>query len=463
MKRRILVIDSNAGNYGTAKKILTSEGRDIFFLDNIQDAVSMLAAEPCDIVIVNENISGSNSHEILSFKSSSGSIFQVIVFSAYGTVEKENEILALGAAEYLTRDGYDHSLERSVRNQIEFIDLREKSEKLEKILAEPYSFSNIVGASGSMKKVFELIRKVAPSGANILIQGESGTGKELVAKAIHFNSLRRAGVFVAVNCAAVPRELMESEFFGHIRGSFTGADRDKTGLFEAASGGSILLDEISEIPFDLQSKLLRTIHEREIKPVGSARSVPLDIRLISATNRNLETEVGEGRFREDLYFRLNTIVINLPPLRERKEDIPSLVEHFLKIYTSKTGRRTASVSREAMRKILDYHWPGNVRELENAIERAAILSDESELDDHCFSFSRQPESERPLMPERIEAGLFSLDYNSARRIISDRFAQEYFRNLLQNQNWNISRASVKAGIKRQSLHQIIKRLKIVKE
>jgi len=463
MKRRILVLDNNAGNYGPAKKILAGEGKDIFFLDNVRDAVSMLSAEHCDIVIVNEGMSGSNSREILSFKSSSGGIFQVIVFSAYGTAEKENEILALGAAEYLIRDGYDHSLERSVRNQIEYIDLREKSEKLERILAEPYSFSNIIGASDSMKKVFELIRKVAPSGANILIQGESGTGKELVAKAIHFNSLRRAGVFVAVNCAAVPRELMESEFFGHIKGSFTGADRDKTGLFEAASGGSILLDEISEIPFDLQSKLLRTIHEREIKPVGSARSVPLDIRLISATNRNLETEVRERRFREDLYFRLNTIVINLQPLRERKEDIPPLVEHFLKIYSSKTGRRAASVSREAMRKILDYHWPGNVRELENAIERAVILSDENELDDRCFSFNRQPESERPPMPERIEAGLFNLDYNSARRIISDRFAQEYFRNLLQSQNWNISRAAVKAGIKRQSLHQIIKRLGITKE
>lgn len=463
MKRRILVLDSNTENYNLARKVLAGENRDIFFLDNVRDAVSMLSAEECDLVIVNEGISGSNSREILAFKSSSGRNFQVIVFSAYGTAWKESEILSLGAAEYLTKDGYDQTIERSVRNQIEYLELREKSEKLQKILAEPYSFSNIVGASGSMKQVFDLIRKVAPSGANVLIQGESGTGKELVARAIHFNSLRSAGAFVAVNCAAVPRDLMESEFFGHIKGSFTGADKDKAGLFETASGGSILLDEISEIPFDLQSKLLRVIHEREIKPVGSARSVPLDIRLISATNRNLETEVREGRFREDLFFRLNSIVINLPPLRDRKEDIPLLVDHFLKIYADKTGRKAASVSREAMSGILDYHWPGNVRELENAIERAVILSEQTVLDEDCFSFNRQTGSTLQSDSRRIDEGLFNLDYNSARRIISDRFAREYFENLLKNENWNISKAAVKAGIKRQSLHQIINRLGIVRK
>ena len=460
MKKRILVIDSNAENFSKARKLLASESRDMFFLDNVQDAKAMLTAEPCDMVIVNENISGSNSRDILSFRNSAKKTFLAIVFSAYGTLEKEDEILALGASEYLMRGDYDGSLERSVKNLIEYLELREKSDKLEKILAEPYSFSNIIGTSSSMKSIFDFIKKVAPSNANILIQGESGTGKELVARAIHFNSHRKSEEFVAVNCAAIPRDLIESEFFGHIKGSFTGADKDKIGLFEAAAGSSILLDEINEIPYDLQSKLLRTIHEREIKPVGSARTVPLDIRFISATNKNLEEEVKAGRFREDLFFRLNTIVINLPSLRERKADIPLLVEHFIKLYSMKTGKKVRSVSSHAMRIMFDYRWPGNIRELENAIERAVILSDGTELDEHCFSLNRHPEEMYKSEGEKIEDGLFNLDYNSARRIISDRFANDYFKNLLQNENWNISRAASRAGIKRQSLHQIIKRLGI---
>lgn len=462
MKRRILIIDGNAGNFGKARKSLVSGKRDLFFLDNMDDAKAMLSAEPCDIVIINENISGSNSRELLSFRLSENKAFQVIVLSAYGTSEKENEALALGAAEYLIRDDYDSAVERSLRNQSEYIDLREKSEKLEKILAEPYSFSNIVGASSSMKKVFDLIKKVAPSGANVLIQGESGTGKELVARALHFNSLRRMGEFVAVNCAAIPRDLIESEFFGHIKGSFTGADKDKVGLFEAASGGSILLDEISEIPFDLQSKLLRTLHEREIKPVGSARTVPLDIRLISATNKNLVIEAAEGRFREDLLFRLNTIIIDLPPLRERKDDIPMLVDHFLKMYARKTGKKIESVHSKAMRMLLEYQWPGNIRELENAVERAVILADGNELSEECFSLLRSSKSNEGNKRDMPDTALLSLEYNSARRIVSDRFAIQYFGNLLHNENWNISKAAKKAGIKRQSLHQIIKRLGIKK-
>jgi DNA-binding NtrC family response regulator len=462
MKKRILVIDSNAENFGRARKLLATGNRDLFFLDNVQDARAMLAAEPCDVVVVNENISGSNSRDMLSFRNSENKAFQVIVFSAYGTPEKEDEILALGASEYLIRDKYDSPLERSVKNLIEYMELREKSDKLEKILAEPYSFSNIVGASSSMKGIFDLIRKVAPSNANILIQGESGTGKELVARAIHFNSRRKSEEFIAVNCAAIPRDLIESEFFGHIKGSFTGADKDKIGLFEAAAGSSILLDEINEIPYDLQSKLLRTIHEREIKPVGSARTVPLDIRFISATNKNLEEEVRAGRFREDLFFRLNTIVIKLPSLRERKADIPLLVEHFIKLYSRKTGKKVQSVSSRAMRMMFDYQWPGNIRELENAIERAVILTDGHELDEHCFSLSRRPEDAFEAKEEQLEDGLYNMDYNSARRLVSDRFAYDYFKNLLHNENWNISRAASRAGIKRQSLHQIIKRLGIIK-
>jgi len=460
MKRRILIIDSDRSNFAKARQLLDSDERDLFFLDDVNDAIAMLRSEPCDLVVIRENITASNTKSLMTFRSKEGKSFQVIILADHGTAEKQEEMLSKGAAEYLIHSRYTEALAHSVKTHLEYLTLQERSDQLEEQLAEPYSFANIVGDSESMQRVYELIRKVAPSNANALLQGESGTGKELVARAIHFSSPRKGERFIAVNCAAIPSELMESEFFGHIKGAFTGADRDKIGLFESAAGGTILLDEIDEVPYDLQSKLLRTLQEREIKPVGSARTVPLDIRLISASNRNLSKAVEQGRFRDDLLYRLNTIIIELPPLRERKSDIPLLVNHFTKKQSNEIGKKIKSVSDEAMSLLTGYDWPGNVRELENAIERAVILTDGDVLGVEDFNIDVASGENVPMVPLGRE--IYRMDYNKAKKTVLDEFAREYFMRLLDRSDWNISKAAKRAGIKRQSLHQILNRLKLNK-
>ncbi|MDH4101064.1 MAG: sigma-54 dependent transcriptional regulator, partial [Nitrospirota bacterium] len=264
-------------------------------------------------------------------------------------------------------------LKEIVRKAIEHKALMKEIHQLRQALQKNYNFDNIIGRSPKMQDVFRLIRMVASSQATVLIEGESGTGKELVAKAVHFSGQRRDKPFVDANCAAIPANLLESEFFGHEKGAFTGAISRRIGRFEQANGGTLFLDEVGEIELPLQVKLLRAIQERKFERVGGNSSVSVDIRLIAATNRDLKESVKEGRFREDLYFRLNVIKITLPPLRERREDIPLLVEHFLKKYAEQERKNVNSVSPEAMKQLLDYHWPGNVRELENTMERALVI------------------------------------------------------------------------------------------
>jgi two-component system NtrC family response regulator len=299
----------------------------------------------------------------------------VIMMTAYGSVEKAVEAMRKGAFDYILKPFKNEELKVTIRKAIDHYHLVCQNRRLTQELETRYQFGNIVGKSAPMQRIFQLIEKVAPAKATVLVTGESGTGKELIARAIHYNSLRRNQAFISVNCGALPETLLESELFGHEKGSFSGAVSQRKGRFELAHGGTLFLDEISEMSPPLQVKLLRVLQEMEFERVGGSQTLKVDVRVVAASNRNLKEEVAGGRFRADLFYRLNVVYVSLPPLRERTDDIPLLVKHFLGKYSDQNAPSPISISPEAMKCLLEYAWPGNVRELENVIERAVILSD----------------------------------------------------------------------------------------
>ncbi len=300
----------------------------------------------------------------------------VIVTTAYSSVDSAVAALRKGAYDYITKPFVNEDLLQTIRNALRQRQLFSENRALRRELERRYSFNEIIGTSEALQSVFRLVEKVSGTNTNIFIQGESGTGKELIARAIHHHSLRRDHPFVAINCGALPETLLESELFGHTKGAFTGAVTNKPGLFRSATGGTIFLDEIGEITSAMQVRLLRAVEEHEVTPVGSSTPVSFDARILCATNRDLETEVAAGRFREDLFYRLNVIEIHLPPLRERREDIPLLVRHFVHSIAREQGQNEKTIAPEALNALINYNWPGNVRELQNSIERAFTLSNE---------------------------------------------------------------------------------------
>jgi two-component system NtrC family response regulator len=293
----------------------------------------------------------------------------VIIITAFGTVDVAVEAMKAGAYDYITKPFNRDELKLTVKKALQFSGLTEENKRLKSELTDKADFRTIVGASKEMEKVFDVIRKVADTEASILITGESGTGKELVARSIHANSSRRGAPFVAINCAAIPRDLLESELFGHVKGAFTGAIKDKTGKFQLAEGGTLFLDEVGELPLELQPKLLRALQEKEVEPVGGTKIQKLDVRVVSATNLNVDKAITDGTFREDLYYRLSVIPLHLPPLRERRQDIPLLIRYFC----SKHGSAKVTFEKDALHTLVMYPWPGNVRELENSVERLLIM------------------------------------------------------------------------------------------
>ncbi|MHC4541920.1 MAG: sigma-54-dependent transcriptional regulator, partial [Planctomycetota bacterium] len=301
---------------------------------------------------------------------------RVIMITAYGTVEMAVEAVKLGACDYVMKPVVMDDILTKIRKNLRYLELQEENKQLKQELSGRFDIGQIVGQSSAMQKVFEMIRKVAPTKSNVLITGKSGTGKELVARAIHSLGCQNGSRFVAVNCGAIPESLLESELFGHKKGSFTSAFQDKKGLFECARGGTLFLDEIGHMPMNCQVKLLRAVEHRQIIPVGSTVPIDIDLRLIAATNKDLAKEIKAARFREDLYYRMNVVGIHLPSLRERKEDIPLLVEHFIRKYNAEMGKHCAGISDDVMRLLMSYDWKGNIREMQNVIERAVIFSED---------------------------------------------------------------------------------------
>ncbi len=376
MKPNVLVVEDEELMRVILRQLLEDEGFRVFTADSAENALTLFANEEITATLTDIKMAGMNGLELLDQIKTVDEDAIVIIMTAYSSVDSAVAALRKGAYDYITKPFINDDLLKTVKNAVRTKELFRENRNLRHELGKKYSFSEIVGTSEVLQEVFRLVEKVADTDASILIEGESGTGKELVARSIHFNSRRAAKPFLAVNCGALPESLLDSELFGHTKGSFTGATGDKKGFLRSADGGTLLLDEIAEMPAVLQVKLLRALQEREVTPIGSSTPVKFDARIIAATNKNLETEVAENRFREDLFYRLNVIEIELPPLRERRQDIPLLSKYLIGEIARKQNAPEKIISREAMSALINYTWKGNVRELQNVVERAFILSDE---------------------------------------------------------------------------------------
>jgi len=371
---RVLVVDDESAQRELVGGFLRKHGFEVSEASDGVAALERFRKEPFDLILADQKMPGLSGLELLAGARAISPEAAVIVMTAYGTIETAVAAIKSGAADYLTKPlNLDELLHRigQVRERQRL--LRENRE-LREALQERHRVAGIIGESGRMQEVLSLVRRVAESDATVLIQGESGTGKELIAKAIHYASPRAGAPLVSVNCAALPETLLESELFGHEKGAFTGAVSSRKGRFERADGGSLFLDEIGDLPLHLQVKLLRVLQEREFERVGSSRPIAINVRLLAATHRDLEALVRAGRFRDDLYYRINVVTISLPPLRERREDIPLLLDRFVEKFASQNGKRINGVTREAREALLRYDYPGNVRELENLVERAVVLT-----------------------------------------------------------------------------------------
>jgi two-component system, NtrC family, response regulator len=375
----ILIVDDEKNYLLILEDLLSEEGYQVVTAESAARGLEIVSAYDLDVVITDMRMPGMDGMVFLERIHYQDPDLPVVMMTAYGSVEKAVEAMRKGAFDYILKPFKNEELKLTIRKAVDHHLLVCQNRYLTRELQDRYQFGSIIGKSAPMQRIYQLVEKVAPSRATVLITGESGTGKELIARAIHFNSPRREQPFITVNCGALPENLLESELFGHERGAFTGAVNLRKGRFELAHEGTLFLDEISEMSPPLQVKLLRVLQEMEFERVGGSQTLKVDVRVVAASNRNLKEEVAQGSFRSDLFYRLNVVHVQLPALKERSDDIPLLVNHFLAKYAQQGGKPQLSIEPEALRRMLDYVWPGNVRELENVIERAVILSNEEKV------------------------------------------------------------------------------------
>jgi len=470
-KGSILVVDDEAEIREGLELLLKSEGYGVTIAETGDAGLVRLEEQPYDLLLLDVSLPDRNGLELLREIRRRDPYLSIVLITAYGSIEMARAAFKSGAQDYITKPWSNDELLAQVAQAVEGRRLREENLQLKRALKQRYNFPNIIGKSEKMLAVLDLVGQVAPSRSTVLISGESGTGKELIAKAIHSASPRADKAFVPVNTGSMPVDLLESQLFGHVKGAFTGAVTSKKGLFEVADQGTIFFDEITTIGHETQSKLLRVIQEREFMRLGGTETIKADVRILAATNSDLLSLVRDGRFREDLYHRLNVISVKLPALRERKEDIPLMTEHFLKRYCDENGKALMRFSHAAMKLLMDYDWPGNVRELENVVERAVVLSNQDAIDvDLLPENVRTKEIVRgvrlqlsdfvpPLPGEtgaRVAADnpmptLFQIVEEVERRIIAD---------MLERTNWNQTEAAERFQIPLSTLNQKIKRLGI---
>jgi DNA-binding NtrC family response regulator len=450
-KPRVLIVDDEPDVVANWARVLGRDGYGCVTATDGERALTLLDAERPEIVLTDLKMPRVDGMQVLAHALEVDPDALVIVITGHGSVESAVEAMRAGAFDYLLKPlPSNDALRLVVERAVERRRLVEENRRLREPLAPRVGFDSIVGKSPAMAAVFDLVQKAARSDANIVIQGESGTGKELIARAIHANSPRAAQVFVPVDCAALPDALLESELFGHERGAFTGADRTKPGMIEVADHGTLFLDEIGELPLALQAKLLRALQERQIRRVGSTKFLDVDVRLVSATSRDVAEQVRKGEFREDLFYRVNVIAIVVPPLRERPGDIALLAHHFLRRYGRNRERALTGIEPETVAVLEAYAWPGNVRELQNVIERACALADGPtirvrDLPEHVRG-RRRP---APALPGK------DLPLAEAREAWLRVFAQEYLVDLLRRHGGNISQAAKTAGVDRKTLHRLL--------
>jgi len=445
----VLLVDDEKSIRITLSAFLKRMGYRVDGAVNGKDAVEKLKTQFYDLIITDLKMKPIDGIEVLRTAKQINPMTEVVVLTGYGTVESGVEAMKLGAYDYITKPPDMDEFRILVVKALERKELFTKVEQLQDELKEKYSFENIVGKSSEMLEVFTLVSRVAPTGSTVLISGESGTGKELIARALHLNSRRKNRSFVIINCGAIPENLQESEFFGHVRGAFTGAIRDKRGLFQEANGGTLFLDEIGEMAPSAQVKLLRFLQDGEIRRVGDTEPLHVDVRLITATNQDLEKAIKENRFREDLFYRINVIPIHIPPLRKRRDDVPLLVNHFLRKFTGRSDKKITSVSTEAMTLMTGWDWSGNVRELENVVERAIILTNHNVI---------MPED----LPDYIKKGLGEISIPG--KDVSDQTLDEVEKRhiliALEKYTWNQKKASEVLGISTTTLWRKLKTYRI---
>ena len=413
---RLLLVEDDEQYAEMIMLQMKSAGYDVTHASSGAEALTKLESGTCDLILSDILMPGMSGLEMLDEIERRGVAVPVIVMSAYGSVDTAIQALKKGAYDYVSKPFKKDELLLAIRKLEEREMLRRTIVKLEQKLRHEEQFDDIVGQSAGMREVFAMVRKVAPYRTTILVTGESGTGKELVARALHRNSRRVNRPFVVLNCAAIPEQLLESELFGHVRGAFTDAHAEKKGLFEEADGGTLFLDEIGELPLSLQVKLLRTLQDGVVRKLGATKSAKVDVRLIAATAQRLDREVEAGKFREDLYYRLNVVQITLPPLRDRVSDIEQLISHFIRKTNQRLGTEIEAVDVEARKALLAYSWPGNVRELENAIERASVLSDGVVITRHCL-----PDKIAGLKSARPRSEVHGLSIKKAVRALEEDF------------------------------------------
>src|SRR5580692_7005779 len=449
---RILIIDDEDAIRESLDTLLTLEGFSVNMAVDGRSGMELLARNEYDLLLLDLALPGQSGIELLPRIVELQPNLPVIMITAYGTVGNVVDAIRAGAENFVQKPWDNEKLLADIRAAVARHRAEEEVVQLKRTLKQRYNFENIVGKSEPMLRLFDLIAQVAPSRSTVLIQGESGTGKELIAKAIHANSPRRDRPFVPVNTGAVPSELLESTLFGHVKGAFTSAITAKKGLFEVANGGTLFLDEIGTMGIDMQAKILRVLQDRRFMHLGGTQEIQVDVRIVAATNVDLQTAVREGRFREDLFYRLNVIMMELPPLRARRQDIPLLAAHFLKFYADENETPVPTLASESLRILMDYEWPGNVRELENAMERGVVLATTKTITPDLLPASLTGNTySASLLDHRPDASLFDLMEEIERRIIADR---------LERSHWNQTEAAEYFKIPLSTLNQKIKRLNV---
>lgn len=447
MKFKILVIDDEKSIRDIFSLLLEEKGYLVEAAETGNEGLSRARKFSPDIILLDMNLPDVSGMDVLSRIRKSLPQTEVIIITAFGTIKNAVEATKLGAYDYLEKPVDNEELLLLISRALEVKKLAREVEELKSELSERYRFSNIIGTSSKMNSIFQMMAKIARVDGTVLITGESGTGKELAARAIHFNSPRQSGPFVVVNCGAIPKDLIESEFFGHIKGAFTDAKTEKTGKFELAHKGTIFLDEVGELSPEAQVKLLRALGEKEIVKVGGTETIPIDVRVIAATNKNLEEEVKKGNFREDLYWRLAVLSLRLPPLRERKEDIPLLCEHLIQKYNQEMNKAVRGLSERGLECLINYSWPGNVRELESVIYEAMVLSEKPFIEEDDL-----PLRIRGAEKEKGEA-LFEPEkpLGEAIQSMTEKMEKRLIEKALQEAGGNKTKAAQKLGISRKTL------------
>ena len=447
-RKTILVVDDDDTHRTMLRTLVGGWGYDIVEADDGSTAIEKVQEQPFDLILMDVRMLRVSGLEALERIKAYNPAIPVTIMTAYSSVETAVEALKKGAYDYLTKPLDFDKLRLTIQRAMEHTRLKEENRLLKESLGKHFDMQNIIGRSSAMISLLETVAHVAPSEATVMITGESGTGKELIAGVIHHNSPRKEGPFVKINCAAITETLLESELFGHEKGAFTGADRRKEGRFYQANQGSIFLDEVSEMPLTMQVKLLRVLQERELTRVGGEKVIPVDVRVIAATNKDLVDLKNRGLFREDLYYRLNVVSLEIPPLTERRDDIPLLARHFLEIFVDKNKKEIKGFTPKAMDQLIRYDWPGNVRELMNAVERAVVLSRTDYLDGQDFSILQ------PLLQQSV---LSPSDFDNKDNRPLEEVEKAAILRMLESVAGNKSEAARRLGITRKTLHKKLKK------